>query len=73
MQGSGRATGELEVDVVILKIRNSSVPCPTQPCNVSGCPRDYQCGCQWAHKQEAHGTHFHHYCTATYQQDRGAL
>ena len=76
--GLGSFAGNFEVDsdapgapssrnVLVAKVDNSSVSCPTTSCSVTDCPFSYTCSCSGTLTQGTNVTS-NYYCVASYSQ-----
>jgi hypothetical protein len=76
--GLGSFAGNFEVDsdtsgalssrnILVAKVDNSSVSCPTTSCSVTDCPSSYTCSCSWTLTQGTTVTS-NYYCVASYSQ-----
>lgn len=53
--------------VLVIKVDNSSVSCPSTTCNVTDCPSSYTCACSWSLTQgDVNSSNY--YCVSSYSQ-----
>ena len=80
--GLGSFNGNFEVDsdesgalsstkVLVIRVSNASVLCPTTSCVVTDCPSGYSCSCSWDLVQGTSNTS-NYYCISSYSQTDGS-
>ena len=53
--------------MLVIKVDNSSVSCPSTTCNVTDCPSSYTCACSWSLTQgDVNSSNY--YCVSSYSQ-----
>jgi len=58
-------------NILVAKVDNSSVSCPTTSCTVTDCPSGYSCGCTWTLTQ-GDQVSTNYYCVSSYSQTQSS-